>query len=233
MKYRAAIALIVVLLWAGGASAHAANKTKGPRTLAEYLSSLKEPRATAAPGRTLGSLWSDNAGIGQLSGRLQGGPTERFDHRKDLRADDRQPVRDGECATLAECQLRDHRSAGRSEDHGRCPTVLAELQLPAQRPGASKLKLEHTEHAFGDGGGGAIERRRWWWKRATRSWRTTSTRTSCLRGVVRPGDIASDNSILSSQMSNLELEIRGKGVVSDGTRQPNIVIRTLLRLLNF
>jgi hypothetical protein len=34
-------------------------------------------------------------------------------------------------------------------------------------------------------------------------------------------------------MSNLELTIRGKGVVSDSTRQPNIVIRTLLKLLNF
>jgi flagellar L-ring protein precursor FlgH len=54
-----------------------------------------------------------------------------------------------------------------------------------------------------------------------------------LRGVVRPGDIALGNSIFSSQMSNLELTIRGKGVVSDSTRQPNIVIRTLLKLLNF
>jgi flagellar L-ring protein precursor FlgH len=51
--------------------------------------------------------------------------------------------------------------------------------------------------------------------------------------VVRPGDIALGNSIFSSQMSNLELTIRGKGVVSDSTRQPNIVIRTLLKLLNF
>lgn len=57
--------------------------------------------------------------------------------------------------------------------------------------------------------------------------------TIVLRGLVRPGDIASDGSVLSSQVSNLEAEIRGKGLVADSIRQPNIVIRTLLKILNF
>jgi len=54
-----------------------------------------------------------------------------------------------------------------------------------------------------------------------------------LRGVVRPGDIASDDSVLSTRVSDLELELKGKGVVTDATRQPNVFTRWLMRLLNW
>jgi flagellar L-ring protein precursor FlgH len=57
--------------------------------------------------------------------------------------------------------------------------------------------------------------------------------TVFLRGIVRPGDIAPDNSVNSSSISDLEAEIKGKGAVADITRQPNLVIRTLLRLFSF
>jgi flagellar L-ring protein FlgH len=57
--------------------------------------------------------------------------------------------------------------------------------------------------------------------------------TIVVHGLVRPGDIASDGSVPSSSVSNLEAEIRGKGLVADSIRQPNVVIRTLLKLLNF
>jgi len=54
-----------------------------------------------------------------------------------------------------------------------------------------------------------------------------------VRGVARRADISADDSIPSTRLSDLEVELVGKGVVSDGTRQPNILIRWLLRLLNF
>jgi flagellar L-ring protein FlgH len=57
--------------------------------------------------------------------------------------------------------------------------------------------------------------------------------TVLIRGLVRTGDLAPDDSILSTSVSDLEVEIKGKGAVADVTRQPNIVIRILLRLLNF
>ena len=57
--------------------------------------------------------------------------------------------------------------------------------------------------------------------------------TVVLRGLVRPGDVAIDNSILSSQVSSMELEIKGKGSVADAQSRPNIVVRTLLKLLSF
>jgi flagellar L-ring protein precursor FlgH len=57
--------------------------------------------------------------------------------------------------------------------------------------------------------------------------------TVVLRGLVRPGDVAIDNSILSTSITSMELEIKGKGSVADVTARPNIVIRTLLKLLSF
>jgi flagellar L-ring protein precursor FlgH len=57
--------------------------------------------------------------------------------------------------------------------------------------------------------------------------------TIVLRGLVRPGDIASDNSVPSTAVANLEAEIRGKGVVADATRPPNVAVRILLKILGF
>jgi flagellar L-ring protein precursor FlgH len=54
-----------------------------------------------------------------------------------------------------------------------------------------------------------------------------------LRGIVRPADIAPNNSVFSYQLFNLELEVQGKGVISDTVRRPNAVVRTLLKLLSF
>ncbi|MGH9534888.1 MAG: flagellar basal body L-ring protein FlgH [Terriglobales bacterium] len=57
--------------------------------------------------------------------------------------------------------------------------------------------------------------------------------TAILRGLVRPADVAADNSILSTSLGDLEVELLGKGVVSDITRQPNLLTRILLKIFQF
>ena len=57
--------------------------------------------------------------------------------------------------------------------------------------------------------------------------------TLLLRGMVRPGDIAPNNTIASDAIANLELELKGKGVISEGNRPPNVILRAILRVLNF
>ena len=54
-----------------------------------------------------------------------------------------------------------------------------------------------------------------------------------VRGVVRPADISSNNTVLSNQIFDLQLEVKGKGIITDTVRQPNVVVRTLLKLLSF
>lgn len=57
--------------------------------------------------------------------------------------------------------------------------------------------------------------------------------TILLRGMVRPADIGTSNTVASNAIANLELELKGKGVISEGNRQPNPIIRAILRVLNF
>jgi flagellar L-ring protein FlgH len=59
------------------------------------------------------------------------------------------------------------------------------------------------------------------------------TQTIVLRGMVRPADVLSDNTVLSTALANLEIELKGKGVVSDATRPPNRLIRALLWAVGF
>ncbi len=54
-----------------------------------------------------------------------------------------------------------------------------------------------------------------------------------IRGVARPGDISSANSIASSSLSNLEIEMKGKGIISDSVRSPNPLTRAVLWLFGF
>ena len=57
--------------------------------------------------------------------------------------------------------------------------------------------------------------------------------TVLLRGMVRPGDIGPGDTVASNAIANLELELRGKGVISEGNRPPNVILRAILRVLNF
>jgi flagellar L-ring protein FlgH len=54
-----------------------------------------------------------------------------------------------------------------------------------------------------------------------------------LRGMIRPGDIGPSNTVPSSALSNLEIEMKGKGIIADGVRPPNAITRAVLWLLNF
>lgn len=59
------------------------------------------------------------------------------------------------------------------------------------------------------------------------------TQTIVLHGVVRPEDISQQNQIRSTAISSLELEVRGKGIITDYTHRPNALVRLLQRVLIF
>jgi flagellar L-ring protein FlgH len=54
-----------------------------------------------------------------------------------------------------------------------------------------------------------------------------------LRGLVRPEDVSNQNQVLSTAMTDLELEVTGKGIVNDSTYRQNPLVRFLERLLVF
>ena len=59
------------------------------------------------------------------------------------------------------------------------------------------------------------------------------TQTIILRGLVRPEDISQQNQILSTEISSLELEVKGKGIINDYTHRQNPLIRWLQKILIF
>jgi flagellar L-ring protein FlgH len=54
-----------------------------------------------------------------------------------------------------------------------------------------------------------------------------------LRGLVRPEDVSAQNQVLSTAMTDLELEVTGRGIVTDSTYRQNPLVRLLERLLIF
>jgi flagellar L-ring protein precursor FlgH len=57
--------------------------------------------------------------------------------------------------------------------------------------------------------------------------------TITVRGVIRPDDIDTTNSVPSTRLEQLEVHVNGKGVVGDAIKRPFILYRILLGLLPF
>jgi flagellar L-ring protein precursor FlgH len=61
----------------------------------------------------------------------------------------------------------------------------------------------------------------------------SENQTITVRGVVRPADIAADNTVRSDRLGQLEVKVNGKGVVGDAIKRPFFLYRLLLGLLPF
>jgi len=57
--------------------------------------------------------------------------------------------------------------------------------------------------------------------------------TITLRGLVRPEDISQENKVLSTAISSLEVQVRGKGIINDYTHRQNALARFLQWALVF
>ena len=54
-----------------------------------------------------------------------------------------------------------------------------------------------------------------------------------VRGIVRPYDLTTSNTISSDQIAQMELRIDGKGVINDSIRRPFVLWRVLMGILPF
>jgi flagellar L-ring protein precursor FlgH len=54
-----------------------------------------------------------------------------------------------------------------------------------------------------------------------------------IRGVIRPIDLDTTNTVPSARLANMELQVNGKGIVNDAIRRPNFLYRLILGLLPF
>jgi flagellar L-ring protein precursor FlgH len=61
----------------------------------------------------------------------------------------------------------------------------------------------------------------------------TERQTITVRGIVRPADVSSANTVTSNLLGQLEVRVNGKGVINDAIRRPNFLYRFLLGILPF
>jgi flagellar L-ring protein FlgH len=54
-----------------------------------------------------------------------------------------------------------------------------------------------------------------------------------VRGVIRPIDLDTTNSVPSARLADMQIEVDGKGIVNDSIRRPNFLYRLILGLLPF
>jgi flagellar L-ring protein FlgH len=54
-----------------------------------------------------------------------------------------------------------------------------------------------------------------------------------IRGVVRPADITTANTVSSDKVAEMEIHVNGKGVINDAIHRPNFLYRLVLGLLPF
>jgi flagellar L-ring protein precursor FlgH len=54
-----------------------------------------------------------------------------------------------------------------------------------------------------------------------------------VKGLIRPSDLTTSNTIASNQVANLSIQVNGKGVVGDAIRRPHFMYRLIMGLLPF
>jgi len=216
------------------ADAASAKKAKhSPAQLrADYLAHLQEKDSPQGNGKTVGSLWSPGANLSDLS--------------TDFKA---QKVNDPVTAliavqtTAAQSGNSNYQRAfsttsgitalpGDLKLKGVNPLLGANSSTSLKGQGATSSNTTFTTALTGEviavlpSGNLVIEAER-------KVFMNNQHEDIIVRGVVRQADIASNNSISSASLSNLEIEMKGKGIISDSTRNVNPITRAVLWLFGF
>lgn len=213
-------------------SSAAGKKAVHEDSLAEYLARVQTADSLTTAPISPGSLWRDGGPYASLAADYKA--REVGDLVIIRIAEQTMAEASGAVASQRQFDTTSGISgiAGRIKTGGVNPLFAANSnsQLQGQAQTASKSSLQTSVAgqvvAVLSSGAMVVEARR-------QLLMNNERQTVLLRGVVRPGDITPDNTIISTQLANLEIELRGKGVISDATRRPNWAVRALLWLVGF
>jgi len=226
-------ALLLVTVTALPASAKIkTKKDNGAELRAAYIQKVQQASSNQAPEKTLGSLWSSGAPLTEVAAdfkaaRLNDTIIIQVVEQTTAQSNGNSQQNRTFAATSAITALGGHISTG-----GVNPILNAassqQLKGNGQIEADSQLQTSLTGQVVSilPNGNFVVE--------AQRAYSINGQHdTVVVRGVVRPGDIGSNNQVLSTQLMNLEVELKGKGLVSDGARGPNVITRTLMWLFGF
>ena len=196
---------------------HASKRDKQSENLAKYLARVQQAQPAAAQF-SFGSIWTDSGTMASLSADYKAknvGDTIEIVVVQGLTSSNANAV--STARTLATSGGLDSTSTRRMAFSGKgqastATTVSTNLAGQVVAVLASGNLVVEAERIIN---------------------MNNEKQTIILRGVVRRGDIGPNNQVASDAIGDLELEIKGKGVLSDGVRQPRRVLRTILHILDF
>jgi flagellar L-ring protein precursor FlgH len=216
-----------------GAEAKPKNKAAAPKhdALTDYINRVTGPVQAPAPG-TLGSLWIDNGRLANLVA-------------------DYKASRVGDLVTISIAQNLSSTSTGDVATSRSFSATSGITALPGRIKTGGIANLFSPTSTQALAGKGAAT--------TTTALTTTLTgrvvallpsgtlvieaerqllmddqrETVILRGLVRPGDLDATNTVISNSVGDLEVEVKGKGVITESTRPPNPLIKWMLRIFNF
>jgi len=233
VKNRAVVVMGVIVVLFASASARAKDKSAAPHRdgLADYIRRVSARAAAPAPA-TPGSLWIDT---GRLANMVADYKAERV----------------GDLVTISVAQNLSASSTGNVATNRSFSASSGITALPGQ------LKTTGVANLFSPSSTQALSGK----AQATSQTSLSTTLTGrvaavlsngilvveaereitmnnehetvILRGLVRRGDLDATNTVASNYVGDLEVEVKGKGVVSEGTRPPNPVVKWILRLVGF
>jgi flagellar L-ring protein precursor FlgH len=236
-KTRVAFPLAVVVLMlaalVSGAEASRKKKTASPKKdpLADYLQKVSGPAQPNISTNTLGSLWTDNGRLANL-------------------VTDYKASRVGDLVTISVSQNLSSTNTGNIATNR---TLSASSGITA----LGSLKTTAIANLFSPTSTQALTGK----AQATSTTALSTTLTGrvvavlpsgtlvveaerqivmndqreivILRGMVRTGDLDATNTVTSNQVGNLEVEVKGKGIISEGVRSPNPIMKWILRIVGF
>ena len=208
-------------------------KFKDPQTTrAEYIQKLQEQQVVTPPERTVGSLWSPGSTLTDMSA-------------------DYKAHRIGDIIMIQVLEQTTAQSAGAVDSERTFQTNSGITALPGKlkvgglnplfgAQSSTQLKGQGTSTntsklltavsaqviAVLPNGNLIVEAQR-------EVFMNNQHETLFARGVLRPGDINPDNTAPSTALADLEIELKGKGVISDSTARPNPVMRAILWFVGF
>jgi flagellar L-ring protein precursor FlgH len=210
------------------------NKTNTPAQVrADYIAKLQEKDVPADSGKTVGSLWSP-------AGNVLGDLSTDYKARK---LNDTIVIVAAVQTTAAQSGDSSYQRtfsttsgitglAGDVKTTGLNPLLNANSATQLQGKGATdsnttfQTSLTGVVIAVLPSGNLVVEAQR-------KIFMNNQHEDVTIRGVVRPGDIGPNNTIASAALSNLEIEMKGKGIIADSTRPLNPITKALLWLIGF
>ncbi|HEY0794406.1 MAG TPA: flagellar basal body L-ring protein FlgH [Acidisarcina sp.] len=198
----------------------------------DYISRLQQLNVPASDAHTLGSLWSPSSALGDLS-----------EDYKAHQVNDTITIQISVQTTAAQSGTLDSQRTfsadasitgvvGGLSTAGTSPLVSAKSASALKGQGQTATKTTFATSLTGQviavlpNGNLVVEAER-------QIFMNSQHENVIVRGVVRPGDIAPNNTVQSTALSNLEIEMKGKGIISDSVRPPNFITRAILWLFGF